>query len=40
MRVVVEDYNPAWARQFEELKEELKDVLQGTEYSSIEHVGE
>jgi GrpB-like predicted nucleotidyltransferase (UPF0157 family) len=40
MRVIVEDYNPAWAQHFEELKEGLRDVLQGTEYSSIEHVGE
>jgi GrpB-like predicted nucleotidyltransferase (UPF0157 family) len=40
MRVIVEEYNPVWAQQFQELKEELEGVMQGTQYISIEHVGE
>lgn len=39
MRVVVEEYNPAWAQQFQELKGGLEAILQGVEYVSIEHVG-
>lgn len=39
MKVIVEEYNPLWAKQFQEVKRELEDCLQGTLYLSIEHVG-
>lgn len=39
MKVVVEEYNPKWAIQFQTLKEELEDVLRGVKYLSIEHIG-
>lgn len=39
MKVVVEEYNPLWAKQFEQVKHELEDCLQGTRYLRIEHVG-
>ena len=39
MKVIVEEYNPLWAKQFQEVKRELEGYLQGTSYLSIEHVG-
>lgn len=39
MLVVVEEYNPDWARQYEALKAELEEALIGVKYTTIEHVG-
>ena len=39
MRVQVEQYNPFWAQQFEDIKVELQKALVGSRYESIEHVG-
>ncbi|KIW10508.1 hypothetical protein PV08_11472 [Exophiala spinifera] len=39
MKVVVEEYNPQWAVQFQSIKSELEDILRGVRYISIEHVG-
>lgn len=39
MKVVVEEHNPLWAKQFQEVKQELEACLEGTPYLSIEHVG-
>ncbi|EXJ82984.1 hypothetical protein A1O3_06801 [Capronia epimyces CBS 606.96] len=39
MLVVVEEYNPIWAHQFDVIKGELEDILQGVRYLTIEHVG-
>lgn len=39
MKVVVEEYNPLWAKQFQQVKHELEGYLQDTPYLSIEHVG-
>ncbi|KIY03458.1 uncharacterized protein Z520_00149 [Fonsecaea multimorphosa CBS 102226] len=39
MRVVVEEYNPEWALQFQQIKRELQDVLREVKYIGIEHVG-
>ncbi|KAF1836558.1 UPF0157-domain-containing protein [Decorospora gaudefroyi] len=39
MAVIVEEYNPAWPQQFENIKSELEGYLQDVEYLSIEHVG-
>ena len=39
MLVVVEAYNPEWAIQFEKIKEEVEQALEGVPYISIEHVG-
>lgn len=39
MKVIVEEHSPLWAKQFQEVKQELEGCLQGTPYISIEHVG-
>ncbi|KAH7082669.1 GrpB protein-domain-containing protein [Paraphoma chrysanthemicola] len=39
MSVVVEQYNPEWAAQFDKIKVALETYLQGVPYLSIEHVG-
>lgn len=39
MSVVVEQYNPAWPREFETIKKELEEHLANVKYLSIEHVG-
>jgi GrpB-like predicted nucleotidyltransferase (UPF0157 family) len=39
MRVVVEEYNPQWALQFQKVKQDLEATLDGIPYISIEHVG-
>jgi GrpB-like predicted nucleotidyltransferase (UPF0157 family) len=39
MRVLVEKYNPDWAKQFGEIKQQLEKILEGVGYISIEHVG-
>ena len=39
MRVVVEEYKQEWAIQFENIKEELEQILIGIPYITIEHVG-
>ncbi|KIX03067.1 uncharacterized protein Z518_06617 [Rhinocladiella mackenziei CBS 650.93] len=39
MKVVVEEYNPEWALQFQTIKQELEEVLKGVKYITIEHVG-
>ncbi|ETN47053.1 uncharacterized protein HMPREF1541_01243 [Cyphellophora europaea CBS 101466] len=39
MKVIVEDYNPLWAVQFQHVKDELEECLEGVSYLSIEHVG-
>lgn len=39
MKVTVEEYQPRWATQFQHIKHELEDCLQGISYLSIEHVG-
>ncbi|KAH0848298.1 hypothetical protein AYO21_04328 [Fonsecaea monophora] len=39
MKVIVEEYNPEWALQFQQIKTELQDVLGGVKYIGIEHVG-
>lgn len=39
MKVVVEEYKPAWALQFERIKQELEETLLGVRYLAIEHVG-
>ncbi|OAP63337.1 hypothetical protein AYL99_02564 [Fonsecaea erecta] len=39
MKVVVEEYNPEWALQFQQIKEELQQALKGVKYIGIEHVG-
>lgn len=39
MKVIVEEYNPQWAIQFQNIKSEVEDILRGVRYISIEHVG-
>ncbi|EXJ67478.1 uncharacterized protein A1O5_09491 [Cladophialophora psammophila CBS 110553] len=39
MKVVVEECNPEWAVQFQQIKEELEEILRGVNYLGIEHVG-
>lgn len=39
MKVVVEEYNPEWATQFQIIKKQLQEVLTGVSYIDIEHVG-
>jgi len=35
----VEEYNPEWAIQFEKIKSEVAQALEGIRYISVEHVG-
>lgn len=39
MYVVVQEYDPTWAQQFETIKSELETVLAEVKYISVEHVG-
>ncbi|KAK5065118.1 hypothetical protein LTR84_000954 [Exophiala bonariae] len=39
MLVVVEEYNPEWPIQFQEIKREIEQALLGVRYISIEHIG-
>lgn len=39
MPIVLEQYNPEWPQEFETIKAELQNHLQGVDYLSIEHVG-
>ena len=39
MKVIVQEYDPVWAEQFQQLRAELEDCLKGVPYASIEHVG-
>jgi GrpB-like predicted nucleotidyltransferase (UPF0157 family) len=39
MHVQVDEYNPQWPKQFQQIKTDLEHVLEGVPYISIEHVG-
>ena len=39
MRAIVVEYNPIWAKQFQEIKCQLEKCLESVSFISIEHVG-
>lgn len=39
MYVTVEEYNPEWPIQFQNIKREIEETLSGARYISIEHIG-
>lgn len=39
MKVVVAEYNPEWATQFQVVRRDLEKILEGLDFVSIEHVG-
>ena len=39
MKIIVEEYNPIWAEQFQQVKAQLEKILDGVSFISIEHVG-
>ena len=39
MKVIVEEYNSIWAKQFQQVKTELQKYLESVTTISIEHVG-
>ena len=39
MRFIVEQYDPIWATQFQDIKRDLEKTLKDVDFVSIEHVG-
>ena len=39
MHVQVDEYNPEWPKQFQQIKSDLERILESVPYISIEHVG-